>query len=113
YNKDKAAAEAIANKWNQMEQDWGRPAALFSVTSICDFIAMCMMMIGAGSQRIEDLKAKIRGQTRAGSFTTTAGDHAYLLLKGVNGAKEFDRIMEAWCTSKGNGIVQFKFPAGD
>ena len=62
-----------------MEQGWGKLAALFSVTSICDFIAMCMMMIGSGSQRIEDLKKAIRGKDKAGIFKTAANDRAYLL----------------------------------
>ena len=111
YNKEKESLTAIANKWNQMEQDWGKLAALFSVTSICDFIAMCVMMIGAGSQRIEDLKKSIRGKDKAGIFKTAANDRAYLLT-GNQAPKQFDQIMETWCKLEGNGLVQFKFPAG-
>lgn len=115
YNKAKAEYEQLATKYEQMVNDYkqyGVEVAKFSITAICDFVAMCMMMIAVGSQRVEDLKSLLRRKEPGGPFTTKAGDRAYI-LHGDSRAQDFAKIMGDWCTLKRNGIVQFKFPAGD
>lgn len=115
YNKAKAEYEQLATKYEQMVGDYkaqGVGVARFSITAICDFVAMCMMMIAVGSQRVEDLKSQLRGQQGSGPFQTKAGDRAYILHENSR-AQDFTKIMKDWCTQKKSGIVQFKFPAGD
>src|SRR5882672_12417698 len=114
YDKTKAECEALANNWDQMisNPDYGKYAAdiaRFSVTAICDFVAMCMMMIAAGSARVEALKAAILGQNKAGTFETKFKDRAYLI--NSNDSRQFLSVMKTWCGLQNNGIVQFKFVA--
>jgi hypothetical protein len=106
------AAIKIASKYEDMKKEFGEGVAKFSVTSICDFIAMCTMVIGAGIQRIEDLKSVLHGKTEATALKTNAGDQAFLFLANENSSKSFEQILSEWCQGKGNGVVQFKFPAG-
>lgn len=109
YDLEKKNREALANNWELMLKS-GEDFALFKVTSICDFVAMCMMMIAAGSARIEALKAKLRNQKGSGVFDTNfPDDHACLFKRGE--VKKFLDTMKKWCGLEGNGIVQFKFPA--
>jgi len=107
-------AEQLVTKYEQTVKDYGDQGvgvANFSVTATCDFVAMCMMMIGAGAKRVEALKQVILGQKNAGSFATSNTDRAYL-FKGQGAARDFQTQLDKWCDLKGNGIVQFKFPAG-
>lgn len=111
YKDEKQKREAVANKWSQMIDDYGFDVARFSITASCDFMAMCMMMIAAGSARTEGLKAAIRDQKSPGTFKVSDVDRAYLIGRGH--AEEFRSAMKTWCKLKGNGIVQFKFCAND
>lgn len=116
YANTKAEYEAIASNWERMVNNpaygkYGADVARFSVTAICDFVAMCMMMIAAGSARIEDLKTAIRYQKPPGIFRTRSHDLAYLI--GRDDAKQFLGIMKTWGALKNNGIVQFKFMANN
>ena len=106
YQKKKQECLQVAKK----DED----VAKFSVTSICDFVAMCTMMIGAGSARIEALKQAIHGKQQAGSFETADKDVAHLLLHDGDSAKKLEDLLSTWgkLKGKGNGVVQLKFPAG-
>jgi hypothetical protein len=111
------AAIKIASKYEDMKKEYGEPVAKFSVTSICDFIAMSTMVIGAGIERIEALKRVLHGKTETTVLKTDAGDQAFLFLANVansksDNSKAFEQILSGWCQGKGNGVVQFKFPAG-
>lgn len=108
YQQSVAQCQALANNWDLMVNGHGDKFALFKVTAICDFVAMCMMMIAAGSARIEELKAAIRGKKAPFFLETKSEDRAYLI---EHGRKDFLRVMKPWCELENNGIVQFKFPA--
>jgi hypothetical protein len=118
YNESRKNALRAASKYEDMLKDNGQDVATFSITSICDFTAMCAMMIAAGSKRIEALKAAVRGKKATTVVETEAGDHAYVFSKpdkpNADDPGAFQKILNGWCQAKdnGNGIVQFKFPAG-
>lgn len=111
YDKDKADWESYADNWTTLSQKYGEDVARFTVTAICDFTAMCMMMIAAGVPRIEALKTAIRERTRAGctELQNGSGDCAWLFDRKSGG--DFLTTMETWCGTNANGVVQFKFPA--
>lgn len=111
YDKDKADWEDYADNWTTLSRKYGEDVARFTVTAICDFTAMCMMMIAAGIPRIEALKTAIRQRDRAGctELQNKSGDCAWLFDR--KSAGDFLAAMETWCGKNANGIVQFKFPA--
>lgn len=119
YQKEKKERLAVASKYEDMVKTLGADVAKFSVMSICDFAAMCTMMIAAGSNRIEALKAALRGKKSTTVVQTNAGDKAYRFDATPDDPKAdnpgaFEEILRGWREAKdqGNGAVQFKFPAG-
>jgi hypothetical protein len=108
FEENQKQAKAIANIWDQTVQDLGLGVAQFKATATCDFVAMCMMMIAAGSARVEDLKAVVRDGKPSGTSTTPT-DRAYVFERGQT--KKFLETLDAWCKLENNGIVQFKFLA--
>ena len=111
YDNNKADWTAYADNWATLTRLYGEDVARFTVTAICDFTAMCMMMIAAGIPRIEALKTAIRARTTAGYTDPDigVGDRAWLFDR--NSGSRFLATMEEWCGVNQNGIVQFKFPA--
>jgi hypothetical protein len=106
----KKACRAAAHQYTNNKKIYGQGIADFSVTAICDFAAMCMMMIAAGVDRVEHLKARLLGQKATTTYERDNGDRAYLFLRGEG--KKFREIMDEWPSREGKSIVQFKFPAG-
>ena len=111
YDKDKTDWEDYADNWTTLSRKYGEDVARFTVTAICDFTAMCMMMIAAGIPRIEALKTAIRARMTAGYTEPESGvgDRAWLFDR--KSGSRFLPTMEEWCGVNQNGIVQFKFPA--
>lgn len=111
YINDKKDWEDYADNWKTLSQKYGEDVARFTVTAICDFTAMCMMMVAAGIPRIEALKTAIRQRSSAGCtvLQNGSGDCAWLFDRKSGG--DFLAAMETWCGKNTNGIVQFKFPA--
>jgi hypothetical protein len=109
YNKTKKEVQEFADNWGKLVKEYGEASAEFKLTSICDFTAMSMMMIAAGSARVEALKTAIRGRTQAGSIDTASKDHAHVFDR--SGAAKFRAAVDTWCNLEKSGILQFKFPA--
>src|SRR5262245_28876399 len=76
--KDIETNKTLLTKAETIQKTYTPSGVNFIVTSICDFTATCMMMIGAGISRIETMKRKMRdGSVDGEYFEQNTGDHAH------------------------------------
>jgi hypothetical protein len=89
-------------------------AATYFVGAICDLTAMSMMMVGAGTNRIEAMKASLRN-LQANQSGRVIGDdnsvdHVHF-FRQAGQANAFETLLTNWCARDGSGVVQLKFIA--
>lgn len=107
----------VANYNDELERRngvYGEEATAYFVGAICDLTAMSMMMVAAGTRRIEAMKASLRNlQNNPTGLVVgdqNAADRVYF-YRSTDDADTFETLLTDWCARQGNSIIQLKFLA--
>jgi len=77
--------------------------------TVCDLVAYCLMVCGAGVKRVEDMKAAANERKEYAVVTQNPYKDRANVFGPVNGAAAaFEAMFTAWSKLEGNGVAQIK-----